>query len=153
MSEQKTLHLEFVLLTKDQHVKLCKLLTPEGAAHWIEELDDYLGLSEKNRRKYDSHYHAIRRWARLEAKKTGAGTGTQASSEKCARAADRFLADLKECNSWPNMTEEIRAIVYAVLRKQQKTWPALKKALLDDPTIADQLRSEFLTEAQKLRSP
>jgi bacterioferritin (cytochrome b1) len=140
----KTRHLEFVLLTEEQYSNLCALLGPDGAADWIEELNDYLGKSEKNLKKYDSHYHTIRSWARKQAKAKKQHQGPAADN---SRAADRFIADLKECGSWPVMSAEIREIVYAVLRKRQQQWPALKKALLDDPTLADQLKAEFLSFA------
>ena len=54
----KTLYLEFVLLTDNEHSKLVELLN-KNIDYYIESLNNYIGTSGK---KYRSHYHAIRQF-------------------------------------------------------------------------------------------
>ncbi len=143
----KKRHLDFVLLTDEEHEKLCKLLTPAGAARWIEELNDYLG-SIRNKNKYANHYFVIRRWA----KRQGAGSGVQGPADNHARSAERFVIDLKEHSSWPDMPTKTRQIVYAVLLKRRQQWTAARKQLIEDPPISEQLKADFLAEARRAQS-
>jgi hypothetical protein len=54
---------EFVRLTDAERIKLVeKLRSPQRADRAIEILDNYLGESTKNQRKYTSHYRAILTW-------------------------------------------------------------------------------------------
>ena len=143
MKAKKKKHLEYVLLTEEDFCKLCEKFGPDGAADWIEELDDYLSLSEKNRRKYDNHYRVILVWAKRAAKKAVAvGEGGAAK-----RAADRFISDLREHASWPIMDPKPRAIVYAVLQTMKRPWPLLRQDLISDPTIEAKLREVFLKQS------
>ena len=51
--------LDFVLLTKEEHQKLCSEFTKEGADERIKKLNLYIGSKGD---KYKSHYHTILNW-------------------------------------------------------------------------------------------
>lgn len=58
----KKLYGDDVLLYPEEYDKLGDRLGEEGRAWCIQKLDNYLGQSEKNKRKYVSHYKAILNW-------------------------------------------------------------------------------------------
>jgi len=56
---------KIIQLSKDEHKKLVDLMGENNLNILIGEMDDYLGASGK---KYKSHYHALRQWARRKVK-------------------------------------------------------------------------------------
>ncbi len=70
----KTLFLDFVYLTKDQHQKLIDRFGQSDTDEKIQELNDALGSKDY---KYRSHYHTILTWARKEAKAKAVGKKTK----------------------------------------------------------------------------
>jgi hypothetical protein len=138
---QKDLHLEFVLLTVEEHAALVKQFGAAGALSWIEEMDDYLGLSETNRRKYESHYRAIRIWARKRGGVRGAGSGVQGDG------SGRFIMALKESPSWPDMAPKERTVIYAVLQRFKMSWPTLRQRMIEEPTMEQRIKDVYQEEA------
>ena len=57
----KQKHMDFVLLSDDEHSKLIGKFGVTGTAIYIENLNDYIGSKGK---KYKSHYHTILSWDR-----------------------------------------------------------------------------------------
>jgi hypothetical protein len=142
---QKSLHLEFVLLTVEEHAALVKQFGESGALSWIEEMDDYLGLSETNRRKYESHYRAIRIWARKRGGVQGSGGRVQGDG------AGRFIMALKESTSWPDMAPKERAVIYAVLRRFKLPWQALRQRMIENPGNEYLIKNAYDEEAKKIQ--
>ena len=62
---EKTLFLEYVRLTAEEHRKLIDTFGEQGAADRIQELND--GIGSKGY-KYHSHYHTILSWDRKHSK-------------------------------------------------------------------------------------
>jgi len=60
---KKTLYLEFVKLTTDEHDKLITKYGSDVTNTFIERLNDYVGSTGK---KYKSHYHTILSWIRKD---------------------------------------------------------------------------------------
>ena len=55
---------EYVFLLKEEYQKLCNRFGDITTDEWIEELNNWLGKSIKNRNKNDSHYYTILAWQR-----------------------------------------------------------------------------------------
>ena len=66
--EAKEKHLNFVLLTKDEHQKLIKRFGEAGTKDRIENLDGYIGSKGA---KYKSHYLTILNWERRNGGQNG----------------------------------------------------------------------------------
>lgn len=62
--QTKTLFLEFVYLTPDEHQKLIERLGDNDTRAYIERLNNYIGSKGK---KYKSHYHTILNWRQKDA--------------------------------------------------------------------------------------
>jgi hypothetical protein len=60
---KKEKHLDFVLLTEEEHKKLIEQLGEDKTKEMIEKLNNYIGSKGK---KYKSHYHTILNWVRME---------------------------------------------------------------------------------------
>lgn len=65
---------EFVFLTAAEHEKLIEKFGVDDVKGCIEFLDNYLGQSTKNQKKYDCHYRVILRWAMESYKEKKNGT-------------------------------------------------------------------------------
>ena len=65
---EKEKYLEFVLLTREQHLKLVAKFGPAETEGLIQRLNDYIGQigEAAARKKYVSHYHTIMNWARRD---------------------------------------------------------------------------------------
>lgn len=61
ISKDKIRHLDFVLLTEEEHKKLLKKLGKNRTEEMIERLNNYIGSQGK---KYKSHYFTILSWDR-----------------------------------------------------------------------------------------
>jgi hypothetical protein len=129
--DEKKKHLEYVYLTAEEYPKLCELLGPDGAADWIEELNDYLGQSEKNRRKYDSHYHTIRAWARRAGKKTK-------NEGRETKDAEVLIDLITEHASMPaGIASGLAAKFRTMAEKMRTNWPRLHVQIRQDREAAE----------------
>ncbi len=68
--KDKDLHLDKVLLTKDEYAKLVEKYGAEGAKERIATLNNYAFTHPKKFKEYGSHYHVIETWARKDDPKT-----------------------------------------------------------------------------------
>jgi hypothetical protein len=60
----KEIHLEYVLLTPDEYTRLLTDFGKNDLDTMIDVLNNYLGQSKKNQKKYTSHNHVLRGWVR-----------------------------------------------------------------------------------------
>ncbi len=143
MNPEKKLYLEFVQLTDDEHAKLLELLGAEALAFWLEELNDYLGQSEKNRRKYDSHYHTIRSWARR--KGFNRSNSSNRSNDEAQRAADRVIEALRDpANKYrPSFDERTVRALYTAQLKRQARWSDMHEKR-HDQAFLEELRADII---------
>ena len=76
--QKKTLFLEFVYLTEEEHQKLIEHLGDKDTHAYIERLNNYIGSKGK---RYKSHYHTILNWSSKDANDTNhARTGQSHSA-------------------------------------------------------------------------
>lgn len=141
----KKKHLQFVYLSDDEYRDLCDRLGPDGAADWIEDLNDYLGSKGD---QYKSHYWTIRNWTR-RAGKTAAATAA-GNARLAARAADRVIEALRDPanKTMPQFEPRTRAAVFAVLTRRRIRWPELHE-MRHDTTYMEEIRGEIAREYTK----
>ena len=60
---KKTLYLEFVKLTDDEHTKLVERYGKKITDEYIDRLNDYIGSKDK---RYKSHYHTLLQWIKKD---------------------------------------------------------------------------------------
>ena len=70
-STTKSIYMDFVLLSGEEHGKLLKKFGESLLKEKIEDLNNYLGQTGK---RYKSHYHTILSWCRKDEKLSGAAT-------------------------------------------------------------------------------
>lgn len=91
---------EFVLMTDDEYSRLVtRVGTEDFANRCVAKLDAYLGQSEKNRKKYSSHYHAILNWVIEKVKTEGTnGTTDRGGYRKTGPGGETTGDDLRRTN-------------------------------------------------------
>jgi hypothetical protein len=138
--KDKKLHREFVWLASNEYEHLCTLLGKEETERLIEELNLYLGQSEKNQRKYDSHYYTIQVWARRAGKSTFQAIAGDVVAAK--KAADRVIEALKDPanKTMPTFDQKTTQAAFAVMRKRMTRWPDLRE-MRHDGTYLEEIHA------------
>lgn len=67
-NKEKKKYLEHVYLTDKELSSLIEKYGKEVTKKWVKDLNNYLGINSKNRKKYESHYHVINSWISKEQK-------------------------------------------------------------------------------------
>jgi hypothetical protein len=136
--EIKGRYLEYVMLTDEQYAALLSLLGQDALAEWIEELNDYLGQSEKNRRKYDSHYHTIRAWARRAGKKKTPAADSSAE-------VNILLSAIGKHDSLPaDLPKHIADRCMRMCQRLSVGWGRLHHRMGMDPDAGKQITRDYL---------
>ena len=151
LRKDKKCHGEFVWLAKSEYEHLGELLGKDATDKWIVELNLYIGSKGD---PYESHYYTIQVWARRAAEKKTKGEVKVMKDEKeinhgntvpsVQRTADRFLEALKGRDTMGALDSDVRAAVYALMKKRNVNWPLLRHRVLADPQLEEKVREEFV---------
>jgi hypothetical protein len=119
----------------------------ERVAHWIEELNLYIGSQGKD--PYESHYYTIQVWERRAKTKAAPSPTSPTRGEATAaqRAADSILSALTDPTNriMPSFEEKTKAALFAVLTKRHIKWPELFE-MRHDTTYMEEIHAEIAKE-------
>ncbi len=143
LSDKKK-HLQFVYLTEEEHRDLCEIYGPDGAADWIEQLNDYIGSKGD---KYESHYYTIRMWARRKAVRSSECGVRSNGNSNAERAMEVVIGALKNpaYRSMPEFTPQAHQATYTALARMGLSWPELKRRIgVEGPELIQEFKAQFL---------